>query len=355
LLELRVDLALNPGLALPPLGQSLYGYPRAQVYLVGKPSSLTLDVDDALAPFHEFFSGVGLSMDPRVEWAGLTLPSTAAAVTILHPTRAKRFRPTNRWITLRFEEAMAALDRVLTCIGFVSGIPNVGALRRTDFPASVLVCVNDQVLERNQQAVLLTEFQVHSFEEWRERLARNDDVFQTAIWLNERLEGVGAPVRLFVEYVQRAQRDLMDGRPDQAVISATTAVETLAAAVLTQIWRAEGNSHALIESRLDAGFRNLLRHHLAPYMASAGIADPGIEDWLAQCYRLRNKIAHEGYAPSQTAAIAAFAETLRLGVAVAEALRSDAHTRELGESIPLRFQTPEEIGRARLTQLIRGS
>lgn len=352
LLDLRVDLALDPGLSIPPMGRSLYGYPRFRIYLVRRPDSYALEVDQSLQHFQPFFKGVRFKHDPRVDWQSLTLAGTGAAVTVFHPTRAEHFRPTDRWMTRRFEEAVAVLDRVLSCIGFLAQLPDIGALRRSDFPASILVAINERVLEPGNRDVLLTEMQVHSFEEWRSALTSHQDLFPTAIWMAEHLESEGASVRLFVDYAQRASRDLLDGRPDQAVVSATTAIETLTAAVLTELWTHAGDPPAKIYQRLEAGFRNLLRDHLRPYLRVAGADETTVDDWLSGCYLLRNGVVHEGTAPSQQAGITALDATMRLGITIAETLRSGARTRTLGEAIPLRFQTPAERGQAQLPRLL---
>jgi hypothetical protein len=352
LLDLRLDLALDPGLSIPPIGRSLYGYPRVRIYLASRPNSLTVDVNRTLEHVQSFFDGVRFTLDPRVDWEALALSSTVASVTILHPTRAARFRPTDRWMTLRFEDAVAVLDRVLSCIGFLAGLPDVGALRRSDFPASVLVALNDRVLEPGNRDVLLSEMQLHSFEEGRSALADSQDIFATAIWLAEYLVGEGASARLFVDYAQRASRDLLDGRPDQAVISATTAIETLTAAVLTELWSHAGDSIARIHRRLEAGFQNLLRDHLRSYLQAAGADETPIADWLAECYVLRNRVVHEGTAPTQQVAANALGATMRLGITIAEALRSDARTRWLGEAIPLRSQKPTERGHVQLARIL---
>lgn len=354
LLDLPVDLALDPGLAIPPFGPTIYGRPRVGIYLLRKPDSETLDVEEKLSHFADFFAGVRFTLDPRVDWPSLSLSTTSAAVTILRPTRAKRFQATSRWMTLRFEEALVALDRVLSCIGFLSGVPDVGALRRSDVPPSVLVAIDDHVLEKSPRDVLLTEMQVHSFEEWRAAFSQRDEVFTTAIWLAERLQGEGAPIRLFIDYAQRASRDLLDGRPDQAVLSATIAVETLVSSALRQVWSVRSIPDHVIQRRLRGGFQNLLRDHLRPYLTSAGADQSVIEDWVDECYLLRNQVAHEGAMPSHDAASDAVAHTMRVGITVAEALRIDPATRALGESLPLRFQTPAEVGLARLSRIVKG-
>jgi hypothetical protein len=85
----------------------------------------------------DFFQGVSFTLDRSVAWSELSRSSTSAAVTIIQPTRAAKFQATEDWLTRRFEEAREALDRVLSCAGFLAGLPNVGALRHSDFPSSV--------------------------------------------------------------------------------------------------------------------------------------------------------------------------------------------------------------------------
>ena len=356
ILEIPVDLGLDPGLSVPPTGGSIRGSARTRIFLARRPERSILNVRDVLQPLQDFFAGVTFALDSRVDWPSLTRSSTVAAVTVLHPTRAARFRPTDRWMTLRFEEALRALDRVLSCIGFLSGAPDVGPVRRTDLPSSVLVAVDDAVREnREPRQVLLTEMQLHSFEEWTDALVNRTNLLETAMWLADRLDGAGAPFRLFVDYSQRSRRDLLDGATAQSVIAATVAAETLVAGTLRAIWGAAGADDALIRRRMQAGFQNLLRDHIRRYLQSVSMDDGIVSAWIDDCYRLRNRVIHEGFVPDHQASLCALDQTTSLGVVLAEALRKDPRTHGLGESIPLRAQTPEERGRAHLTRLIDGT
>ncbi len=354
ILELPIDLGLDPGLAVPPIGRTIYGRAKTRIFLAHRTDSSALSVPDVLSPLGEFFEGIELRLDPGVDWPRLTRSSTVAAVTVLHPTRAAQFRPTDRWMTLRFEEALRALDRVLVCIGFVSGLPDIGAVRRTDFPSSVLAAVDDKVLEEEEpRSVLLTELQLHGFEEWTDVVAGRMEIFETAIWLADHLEGAGAPLRLFIDFSQRSRRDLLDGLTAQSVVAAAIAAETAVAATLTAEWRAAGAEEALVRRRMDAGFQNLLRDHLRPYLKSTDGDDAILDSWTEGCYRVRNRVVHEGFVPPHDVAKIALEQTIRLGVTLAEALRHGPRTRALGHAIPLRARADAQRGQALLARLAR--
>ena len=66
-----------------------------------------------------------------------------------------------------------------------------------------------------------------------------------------------------------------------------------------------------VESRLQAGFRNLLEVRFARPLGSK--FDPGapsnaFDQWYSSAYKLRNKVVHEGYVVNRTEAIGAVEE-----------------------------------------------
>ncbi len=327
---------------------------RVRIVLRSQDGARPFSVRIALEAFGDFFDGLQLQDDLSSACRDGIGKATVAAVTMLHPTRARHIKVTESWLTRRFEEAFRTLDRFLTCLGFISAAPDVGALRRTDLPSHVPVIIDDGVSEGQvPREALLTTLQVHDFDDWRRTDVGRSGVVDAASLLFEGMTSGRAPLRLFIEHVQRARRDLHDGRTDQAVLSAGTAVEVLVAVSLRTFWHAEHESQEVIDKKLSGGFQNLLKHHLRPRLVALGGEGEVVDDWVSECYLLRNSVAHEGLVPGHTQARAAVRATILLGAEIAQVLRSQARFRRLGESLPIRPPTTEERGRAELARLLQ--
>jgi len=133
--------------------------------------------------------------------------------------------------------------------------------------------------------------------------------------------------------------------------SACTAVEMLVAVARRATWRADGVRGAAVRRKLDAGFQNLLVDHLKPRVKAAGADSSVVDDWIADCYALRNQIAHEGFVPHHNAAAAACSATMRLAVEVAEMLRQGG-LQDLAKSLLLKCPTEEEGRASELARLL---
>jgi hypothetical protein len=322
--ELPVDLgSAVDGLLLPGDGKGFTARRRLRVYLRRRLDE-ERPVSEALRGLENFFGGLAFETAEDVAFVPRLRGATVAAVTVVHRTRAERFAPTAGWLTRRFEEAFAGVNRFLDGLGFASSVVDVGALRRTELPPWIPVIVDDSVgRTATPRAVLLTALQLHDFDDVR--VPRIDpEAVSTAAWLFDRGTGKeGSPFHLFIEYVQRSRRDLHDGLTQQAVLALGTAVETLVAVSLEAMWRAEGGSDASRARKLRAGFQNLLYDHLWRRIDAAGADASAIDDWRLECYELRNEVAHQGLLPDPAAALAAYRSTIRLAVEVAETLRND--------------------------------
>jgi hypothetical protein len=296
-----------------------------------------------LAGLETFFSELMLQESDDLKLASRKRYASVAVVSVLHPTRAKHFVLREAWLTRRFDAALDALNRFLAALGYASRSPDVDAVRRTELPAWIPVILDDHVMETSTpRGVILTALQLHDFDDWR--LARIDPAaVSTATWLFDHASRGDAPFRVFIEYAQHAYRELHEGLAHQAVLSACTAVEILVAVALSATWRAHGAHGAAVRRKLDAGFQNLLVDHLKPRVKAAG-ADPSVvDDWIADCYALRNQIAHEGFVPRHSAAAEACSTTMRLAVEVAEMLRHDG-LQDLAKSLLLKRPTEKETG-----------
>ena len=348
-LELPVDL--GPAVD----GLQLRGAPtvagRARIFVRRRSGNAPVPLSEAFDGLEAFFSDLVLRGGEDLEFVPRTRRVTVAVVTVLHRTRAKRFAPGEAWLTRRFDQALECLNSFLTGLGFASRSPDVDAVRRTELPAWIPVIVDDRMTENSTpRDVVLTALQLHDFDDGR--LVRIDAAaVSTAAWLFDHANQRAAPFRVFIEYVQHARRDLHDGLTHHAVLAACIAVETLVSVALQAIWRVEGDDATSIRRKLEGGFQNLLKDHLRPRVEAAG-ADPSvIDDWMADCYRLRNLIAHEGFVPHHTAASAACSSTMRLAVELAETLRHDGLA-ELADSLLLRRPTAQEVGLVELTRLL---
>jgi len=355
LFELPLDLGVDGGhTELVVRGKPTKAPFRIRIVLRSQDGAKPPSVHTALEAFGDFFDGLQLQDDlPSACRDGIG-KATVAAVTVLHPTRARHIKVTESWLTRRFEEAFRTLDRFLTCLGFISAAPDVGALRRTDLPSHVPVIIDDGVSEGQvPRQALLTALQLYDFEDWRSDFVSRPGVVETASFLFEGMTSGSSPFRLFIEHVQRARRDLHDGRTDQAVLSAGTAVEVLVAVSLRTFWHAEHERQETIDKKLGGGFQNLLKDHLRPRLVALGGEGKVVDDWVSECYLLRNDVAHEGLVPGHAQAKVAVRATVLLGAEIAQVLRNQARFRRLGESLPIRPPTTEERGRAELARLLQ--
>jgi len=324
---------------------------QVRIFVRRRDGDVPTPLRQTLAGLEPFFSELMFQESDDLKLASRKRCVSVAVVSVLHRTRAKRFVLREAWLTRRFDQALDALNRFLAALGYASRSPDVGAVRRTELPAWIPVILDDRVMENSTpRGVILTALQLHDFDD--SRLSRIDPAaVSTATWLFDHASRGDAPFRLFVEYAQRAYRELHEGLAHQAVLSACTAVEILVAVALGAMWRADGVRGAAVRRKLDAGFQNLLVDHLKPRVEAAG-ADPSVvDDWIADCYALRNQIAHEGFVPHHSAAAAACSTTMRLAVEVAELLRHSG-LQDLAKSLLLKRPTEEEAGVSELTRLL---
>lgn len=88
-----------------------------------------------------------------------------------------------------------------------------------------------------------------------------------------------------------------EGDHNASVIEAVTAVETYVSAFVRLDLAHRGREQDEIDNALGAGFRNLLKDHVARRLGasfdSRSPANP-LETWYASAYRLRNEVVHRG-------------------------------------------------------------
>jgi hypothetical protein len=352
-LELPVDLGPDvDGLLVP---TPVHGFARSngtRIFMRTRDDKSPGTLSEAFHALENYFAGLELHDGETLGLSAQSECATVAAVTVRHHTRARSFEPSAAWLTRRFEEALTSLNRFLAGLGLASRSPDIGALRRTELPSRVPVLVDDHVAEpRVNRAVLVSALQLHDFEDLRIPLI-DEGAVRTAAWLFSGVRGRSAASGLFVEYAQQARRDLHDGAYQQSVLSGCIAIETLVAGALRALWQADGDSDAGVRRKLDAGFRNLLNYHLWPRIAAAAYDAGAIDAWLQECYRVRNQIAHEGFAPHHSEAFTAHESTMRLAIEIVETVRLDGRLHRFADSLLIRRPSPEELGLAYLSRLI---
>jgi hypothetical protein len=353
-IELAVDLGSRlDGVSVWPERRTVLGRHRSVIAFIRRPASSTVRLAQAIKGWEDYFDGLNITLDDELEQELPDSMKTVAAVTIVHPTRARSFVCTDDWLTKRFEHAVLMLDQILVTIGFMANLPNAGPLRRTELSTHIPVIVDDTVgSESDGREVLLTELELHSFDDWQAYTVGRPGLIEQAVGHSDFFSGPTAPFRLYIAFTQRALKDCSDGLLEQGVISASLAIEVFAAELLRVFWKQEGEDDATITRKLGAGFQNLLKQHLKPRLTQIGVDPRMIDYWLEDCYALRNRVAHEGFAPTNEAAVTAYQATKGLGAMIGEALRRDPRFGSIGEAMPIRAMTPQELGAIRLSRLV---
>jgi hypothetical protein len=210
----------------------------------------------------------------------------------------ERFRhDTIEWLSRRLDEALSFLNQYLVILAGMRDEWHTSALSRSDLPRDapwkltifptpagwtgpsgtldVHATIRDDLpAERSAEEIAYTIEAVHQ--------ARRGQ----------------APFFQFVELYQAAEHHLGSGRHDQSVIAACTATEVLVNTLFRVLWVCLEREPAKLEGVLSAPFKNQLTGLLPKYVVGAPVdlddngTPPG--RWYAGCYKLRNRIVHEG-------------------------------------------------------------
>jgi hypothetical protein len=288
----------------------------------------------AFAVFDDFWEGLRfVDSRPTLEHLDEPRPKTVVAASTgrLVESVDGRARATEEELTQMFERALEQLNEFLTMLGFVTSHPDVGAVRRTELPTHIPVVLDLDPLGQLPRHAELATMQLHGFTS--DPVSDDLVVYATDLAFRDRADRW--PPKPIVGLLHRAYRDRYAGAHDQAVISLGTAIEIMVEIAVGEALRVTGASQERVGRVLQAGFQNLLRDHLAPMLQRLDCDTNVIERWLADCYTLRNQVAHEGYVPSHREVIDASDATWRLAGEIAEALRTDPALAPLGAAFPV--------------------
>lgn len=289
----------------------------------------------AFAVFDDFWEGLRFGDSrPALEQLDEPMAKTVVAATtgrLVESVDGKAFANQEE-LTQMFERILGQLNEFLTMLGFASQNPNVGALRRTELPTHIPVVLDIDLFSDLPRHAELSTMQLHGFTS--DPVSEDMVVYATDLAFRDR--GERWPVKPVVGLLHRAYRERYAGAYDQAVISLGTATEVMVEIAVGEALRVAGTSEERVDGVLQAGFKNLLRDHLAPMLQRLACDASVIDRWLADCYTLRNLVAHEGYAPSHGEAADAANATWILVGEIAEALRTDPGLAPLGDAFPVR-------------------
>jgi hypothetical protein len=139
-----------------------------------------------------------------------------------------------------------------------------------------------------------------------------------------------------------ARRSLDLGQLRVSVMEAGTGAELLVSSVVREAAAARGDSATRISGRMKAPFKNRFVEHFLPLTGLEGdIADDttAAGRWWQDSYLLRNRVVHDGYAPSRQEALNCLAAARELMAETGRALQSDPTTKRVGELL-VTFEEP---------------
>jgi hypothetical protein len=293
----------------------------------------------ALETFEDFWEGLEFfDSQPALEEAQRRTPVTvvAASTAVLAEAHDGVASVTEPDVERLFDKTLRQLNELLTMLGYCHQNPEFGSVRRTELPSHIPVVLDIDLASGVPRRVELATLQIHKFE-GRDAPSTEIILFAHDLAFRDRL--TEWPFRSFVLLLQQARRDRYAAESGQSVMALGTATEVLVEAVVAAALRADGREEDRITTTLDAGFRNLIRDHLVPLLKRLGGDSELPGRWLDDCYPLRNRVAHEGYVPTQAELTQAMDATLDLAGEIAETLRASPTLADVGDQLPISRRT----------------
>jgi len=145
------------------------------------------------------------------------------------------------------------------------------------------------------------------------------------------------------ELLHEAGGDLRAGKPAQAIVLSSAAVELAVTTLLRVGGPMKGWSAERIGRAINAGFRNRVKHHVADLLSIEIDLRQGRSSWASWWrtgYYLRNRFVHEALAPTREAALGAWRDVAALLNGLRETLATDEALRPLAEQMPFELQEP---------------
>jgi hypothetical protein len=201
------------------------------------------------------------------------------------------------WLSRRLDEALSFLNQYLVILAGMRDEWHTSALSRSDLPRDAPWKLTIHPTPAGWTGPSGT-LDVHAT--IRDDLPdeRSAEEITYAVEAVHQARRGQAPFFQFVELYQAAEHHLGSGRHDQSVIAACTATEVLVNTLFRVVWVCREREPAKLEGILSAPFRNQLTGLLPKYVVGAPVDldDAGTPPgrWYADCYRVRNRIVHEG-------------------------------------------------------------
>jgi hypothetical protein len=200
------------------------------------------------------------------------------------------------WLSRRLDEALAFLNQYVVILAGLRDEWHISSLSRIDIPrdAPWKLRVFPTPEDWTDPAGTLD---VHATIRDDLREHRTEQEVLYAIEVVHQARRGQAPFFQFVELYQAAEHHLGSGRHDQSVIAACTATEVLINTLFRVLWVCLERDPEKLAGVLKAGFKNQLTDLLPKFLEGAvSLSDsetpPG--RWHTECYKVRNRIVHEG-------------------------------------------------------------
>ncbi|HET7416630.1 MAG TPA: hypothetical protein VFJ61_03255 [Solirubrobacterales bacterium] len=200
------------------------------------------------------------------------------------------------WLSRRLDEALLFLNRYVVILTGLRDEWHISTLSRIDLPRETPWKLNLFPAPEGWTGPSGT-LDVHATIRDDLPEERSEEELVYAIEAVHEAGAGRAPFFQFVELYQAAEHHLGAGRYDQSVIAACTATEVLVNTIFRVLWVCLERDPDKLGGVLAAPFKNQLTQLLPQFLdEDLTLADessaPG--RWHADCYRLRNRIVHEG-------------------------------------------------------------
>ena len=268
--------------------------------------------------------------------ASLMLERTVVQITRLAP--AEPIIPDvaqEPWISDQFDRGLDYLNEFLTLLASVSNEPAIGPITVYELPFAIPFVVRNlsdpELAERPLEPCMLL---LHANEPGVADdipLERFEQVGRVQAF--QRRAG-GHPFTAYAQAMVAARRSLDLGQLRVSVMEAGTGAELLVTTVVREAAAARGESPTRISGRVKAPFKNRFIEHFLPLTGLSGdIADKSTAPgrWWQDSYLLRNRVVHEGYAPSREEALNCLAAAREMMAETGKALQADPATKRVGE------------------------
>jgi hypothetical protein len=201
------------------------------------------------------------------------------------------------WLSRRLDEALSFLNQYLVILAGMRDEWHTSALSRSDLPRDAPWKLSLLPTPEGWSDPSGT-LDVHATIRDDLPVKRSAEEVAYAIDAVHQARSGQAPFFQFVELYQAAEHHLGSGRHDQSVIAACTATEVLVNTLFRVLWVCLEHEPGKLEGVLSAPFKNQLIALLPKYVVAASVdlddigTPPG--RWYSECYKVRNRIVHDG-------------------------------------------------------------